>query len=173
MGLLYRVEQFWQLVRATPLPPTAWQEIEGILTPAELSLFRRYTVADRRHAYRVFRTLRRAGQEQTALLRAALLHDVGKTCYRLHLWERVAGALAELVSPARVKRWGQGPVSGWRRAFVIRNQHAEWGAEMAESAGSTAMVVTLIRQHQEKEGMPSDPEVNELLQQLQWADDQN
>ena len=178
MGLKYRFHQFWQLIHAPPLPAPAWEEIESILTPAEVRLFRRYTVADRRHAYRVLRTLRTAGHDQPTLLAAALLHDVGKTRYRLRLWERIAGALADICCPGRVKSWGNSPVGSsailsWRRPFIIREQHPRWGAEMAAAAGSAPLVVTLVRHHQDKTSPLPDAEANGLLRALQWADDQN
>lgn len=173
MSVKYRVQQFWQLVRADPLPDLAWDEIEQILTAGELALFRRYAIGDRQHAYRVLCTLREAGYEHPALHAAALLHDVGKTRCRLHLWERIAGALADICCPGHVKLWGQGEATGWRRPFVIRRQHPAWGAEMAMAAGSSSLVATLIRNHQEKQEVLPGQEVNELLRQLQWADDRN
>lgn len=173
MSVKYRLEQFWQLVRADPLPASAWGEIEQVLTERELALFRRYAAGDRQHAYRVLRTLREEGYDHPALLSAALLHDVGKTRCRLHLWERVVGALAEICCPAKVKAWGQGEATGWRRAFVIRRQHPAWGAAMAAAAGSSALAVSLIRNHQEKEEALPEQEAKELLRQLQRADDQN
>ena len=91
MDLKYRFEQFWQLVHATPLSTAAWQAIGQILTPAEEELFRRYTAADRQHAYRVLTTLQQAGDEhplsrspltrrgQNALSPAPLGTDCGGT----------------------------------------------------------------------------------------------
>jgi len=178
MDLKYRFQQFWQLIHAPPLPAPAWEEIESILTPAEVALFRQHSVADRRHAYRVLRTLRAGGHDHPALLAAALLHDVGKTRYRLRLWERIAGALADICCPGRVKAWGSPRVGSrailsWRRPFIIRQQHPQWGAEMAAEAGSAPLVVTLVRHHQDKASRLPDAEANGLLHALQWADDQN
>lgn len=172
MNVMYRLRQFWQLVTARPLSPAAWQEIEGVLTPAEVALFRRYTPADQRHAYRVLRVLRAAGQDHPDLLAAALLHDVGKTRYRPRAWERVLGTVAERLFPGRIERWGAGEPRGWRRPFVIRAQHAAWGAEMAAAAGSSPLTVTLIRRHQDKAVAADKGETAVLLRQLQAADDQ-
>lgn len=171
MNLIYRLQQFWHLLRARPLEPQALQEVKDVLTPQELQLFRRHTVADQRHAYKVMRTLLASGEDDPDLLAAALLHDVGKTRYRLRLWERIVGALGEALCPRCVETWAHGRASGWRRPFVIRSQHGAWGAEMAQAAGSRARTVRLIRHHQDKApALPAQDE-NRLLRSLQQADD--
>lgn len=169
----YRIRQFWQLLTAAPLPPQAWREIDTVLTPDEGALFRQFSAADRQHSYRVMQTLRRAGCEQPELLAAALLHDVGKTRYRPRLWERIVGAVVETVCPQCVWRWGRGPARGWKRPFVIRRQHADWGAELAQKAGSSPRTVAFIRHHQDKQPAALDSQMQEQLRQLQWADDQH
>lgn len=83
------------------------------------------------------------------LLAAALLHDVGKCCHPLRLWERVVIVLAKSLFPKRVKSWGEGEPFGWKRAFVVAEQHPSWGAELAARAGASPMTVSLIRRHQD------------------------
>lgn len=173
MNIRYRLRQFWQLVTARPLPPAAWQDIEAILAPRELALFRRHSPADRQHAYRILCTLQAASHDRPALLAAALLHDVGKTRCRPRPWERVLGTLAERLFPGRVEHWGAGEPRGWRRPFVIRAQHAAWGAEMAAAAGSSPLTVALIRYHQDKDAASGNGETATLLRCLQAADDQS
>jgi putative nucleotidyltransferase with HDIG domain len=169
----YRIRQFWQLLTAAPLPPQAWRDINAILTQPEVTLFRQFSAADRQHSYRVMHSLREAGCEEPELLAAALLHDVGKTRYRPHLWERIVGAVVETLCPKCVWRWGQGPARGWKRPFVIRCQHATWGAELAQTAGSSPRTVALIRHHQDKQPHALDKQMQQQLRQLQWADNQH
>lgn len=168
MGLLYRVRQFGQALAAGPLPPAATQEIVGLLSESEQLLFQRFSFNDQRHSYRVMKTLREAGQSDPDLLAAALLHDIGKSKYALPIWARSLVVLAHAFFPGRATGWGRGEARGWRRPFVVKNQHAAWGAEMAEAAGSRPGTVALIGRHDEplKEG-------DELLRLLQWADDEN
>jgi hypothetical protein len=116
--------------------------------------------------------LRSAGHDDPDLLAAALLHDIGKTRYRMPIWVRSLLVLAEAFVPGRVARWGEGEAKGWRRPFVVRARHAEWGAEMAKAAGSRPLTVALIGRHDKGVGTAGGYE-DELLGRLQWADDEN
>lgn len=173
MGITYRVRQFWRLVKAPALPASAWQQIEAILTPAELALFRRFNPGDQVHSYAVLRTLQTAGESEPALLTAALLHDIGKTRLNVRVWERVAGSLGDIFFPRWAQEWGGGPARGWRRPFVIRRRHPAWSAQMAAAAGSSPLAVSLIRHHQDKELSHLDASLAALLRRLQWADSQH
>ena len=81
---------------------------------------------------------------------AALLHDVGKTRYPLRLWERVLIVLGRRMFPEKVKEWGSGDPEGWKRAFVIAQQHPDWGADLVEEAGGSPLTVAIIRRHQQE-----------------------
>jgi putative nucleotidyltransferase with HDIG domain len=172
MGLLYRWRQFWQALAARPLPLAAKQEIATILSGPEIALFQRLSLNDQCHSYQVMEMLRQAGQRDRDLLAAALLHDIGKTRYELPIWARSLVVLAQAFVPSRVAVWGQGEAKGWRRPFVVKAQHAAWGAEMAEAAGSRPRTVELIGRHDKPVGTAGRHE-EELLRRLQWADDEN
>jgi hypothetical protein len=174
VGARYRLEQFWRNFHAVPLTVDAQREIQQRLSLQEVALFERFGFEDQWHSYRVYCTLLEDG-ESPELLVAALLHDVGKTCSPLSIWDRTLVVLAEATIPGRVARWGTGSPRGWRRPFVVRAQHAAWGAQMAREAGSSPSAVSLIRRHQEVLPAPAAAEEPELrqLRKLQWADNQH
>ena len=170
--LRYRVGQFWALLSAPPLTAEAYQAIAAQLSPAEMALFERYGSGDQWHAWRVYQLLRGAGHTNPHLLRAALLHDVGKTRLSVTLVDRSIATLGKRFFPAHTYRWGvDRPHPRWQRPFVIAEQHPHWGAEMAAAAGAPPEVVRLIARHQETLTDPHTPE-DHLLQQLHWADNQ-
>ena len=103
---------------------------------------------------------------------ASLLHDIGKVRCPLSIRDRTVIVVTGALFPGQVERWGQGVPDGWRRPFVARTQHPEWGAQMAEATGSRTLVVELIRRHQDKL-VSIQNEADRLLAILQWADDQN
>ena len=161
------------MATAVPLPPATIQEITAVLTPAEYALYQRYSLTDQQHTYQVLSLLRQAGYTQPALQTAALLHDVGKTKVPINIIERSVAVLAHKFFPKKTAVWGQGDATGWKRPFVVKAQHPQWSAEMAQAVGSDPLAVWLMAHHQ----TPLPPRAQwderwQLLDQLQWADDQ-
>jgi putative nucleotidyltransferase with HDIG domain len=144
----YRVRQFWHALTATP-DPDELAQARRMLSPSLMALFRRMKASEQAHSLSIFCQLRDRNGIHEDLLVAALLHDVGKSRFPLRLWERVLIVLGKSFTPERVKTWGSGEPRGWKRAFVVAEQHAVWGAEMAAEAGASPMVVSIIRRHQE------------------------
>ncbi len=173
MRFRYRAAQFWRAIYPQKLSDTEKLIIRRFLTNSEWDLFNRYSVNDQRHSYQVFRTLELQGCKDPGLLAAALLHDVGKTKIRLSVWDRSLAVICEAIIPELAAKWGIEDGKRWRRPFVIRAMHPQWGAQMAKSAGSKTMVVNLIRRHQDP--LPKNPNCleDEFLALLQWADDLN
>ena len=88
-------------------------------------------------------------------------------------WDRPVVVLTGAVFPKKVEEWGTGDGSGWRRPFLIKARHAEWGAEFAEAAACTPLTVQLIRHHQDPIETKADDRDSELLKLLQKSDDRS
>ena len=188
-SIFYRSRQFWQALYAVPSPEDV-SLARTILSPDQLDLFARLQRNEQAHSLLVFKRLYAHCEQdpveyEADLLAAALLHDVGKSCYRLSLWERVLIVLAKVMLPGRLKEWGAAPMSkcqerasgssgwrefGWKRAFVIAEQHPLWGAEMAAEAGCSPITVSLICRHQDILKFPLRTPEDLLLYRLQQAD---
>lgn len=169
----YRLRQFWQASSSIPLSYDARSQIRSVLAPAELELFERQSVTDQQHAYRVMRTLSLAGHDEPELLAAALLHDVGKSFRKTYWWDRPLVVLLKALAPGLSARLAKGDAGSWRRPFVVKERHAEWGADAARKAGSSAVTVVLIRKHQDRLCQDDGDREGRLLALLQWADDNN
>lgn len=172
-GLWNRVKQFWRALFAPELTGAQRAELQSQLTPPEYALFCRFDRGEQWHSYQVMRTLKAAGHTEPDLLAAALLHDVGKTQSPLSLWDRSLIVMMMKAAPGKTAVWGQGALSGWQRPFVVKAQHPEWGAQMTQAAGSTPLVVNLIRRHQDDLPETAVTAEDALLRLLQWADDQH
>jgi hypothetical protein len=177
---LYRTRQFWLALR--PAASHADLKIAAtFLNHEQLILFQRMQPSEQAHSLRVLQALLERGELDKDLCVAALLHDVGKTRYPMHLWERVWVVLVEAVCPGCAQSWGQtedgqlDTVEWWRKAFVVAARHPQWGAEMAAEAGASPLAVALVRRHQDKQISPGQREAasreEALLQTLQSVDD--
>jgi hypothetical protein len=149
--LRYRGGQFFRGFHAR-LTPVEIAVVRSLLSPAELRLFLALEPRDRRHSYDLLRWLEvTAGSQKpaAALLKAALLHDVGKG--RLRVWDRVAFVLLEHASPRFVDIMGsaQNAPEGlrWRRALWRLRHHAELGARALAGAGADPRVIALVARH--------------------------
>jgi len=171
--IIYRIWQFWKSLQGSPRVEE-WSRINTILSPGELVLFEQLPVPDQNHSLRVLGTLEAEGENNPDLLKAALLHDLGKIKYPLKRWERVFAVLTSGLFPRSYKRWGSGNPTGLKRPLVIIQGHPDWGAELAESAGSSPRVVWLILNH-ENQTPPVPNSENDLilLKTLQNADNRN
>jgi hypothetical protein len=179
--ILYRTRQFWHALGSVPSDEDMLLA-ETVLTAPQLTIFRSMSRNEQAHGLRVLQTLQDMGEQNTDLLRAALLHDSGKSRYPLRLWERVTIVLANRFVSQRAQQWGERPPGevkkpqGWRRAFIIAEEHPLWGAEIAARAGSSAMTVNLIRRHQDQLEAIDNHMLSledHLLSKLQAADNES
>jgi putative nucleotidyltransferase with HDIG domain len=131
-------------------------------------------VPDQNHSLRVLRDLESGDEDDPDLLKAALLHDIGKILHPLRRWERVFYVVLGWFLPKTAEAWGNKDPRGIYRSLVVIKEHPVWGANLAEKAGSSQQVVWLIRNHEIKDltGLLDQGGV-ELLKKLQLADNSN
>jgi hypothetical protein len=179
--LLYRSRQFWQAI-TTRSSRDDMDLVSSILSPPQVELFHLMQKSEQVHSLRILKELRYRGDEHLDLLTAALLHDVGKVKAPLRLWERVLIVIVKALCPDCVKKWGSAPIEdsltefGWKRAFVVAEQHPAWGADLASQCDTSPIAVSLIARHQEQlppVGIIAGTEEDCLLRKLQAVDDIN
>lgn len=171
MRPLYRVWQFWKVVTARQLDSKSEAEIRTILSSQQQWLFGRFSAGEQQHSYRVYETLKKAGLNNRDLLVAALLHDIGKTRFHRPWWHRPVVVLGQAFFRRKAAEWSMGEGMRCARPFVIKANHAEWGAVEAETAGSSPTTIALIRYHHHPLTAVEDKTLADLLAHLQWADD--
>lgn len=138
---------------ALAAPDDAWAEAR--LPPPELRLYLGMDARERDHAVRVAKGLSARHPDAPAeLVRAALLHDVGKSrrSYRVH--ERIVVHLVGGGSAPPEPR-----LRGLAGARQVARHHAAYGAAMIRDAGGSTRVAELVARH-ERPG--DDPDARRL-----------
>ena len=132
---------------------------EAWLPATEFALYRRMDRRDRDHACRVARGLLAVEPRAPALLvRAALLHDVGKADRPYRPWERIAVHVYRPGRGAGAGVGGAGLAALWRH----HQAHPARGAAMILAAGGDPEVAALVRAHHDADG----PRELELLRRV-------
>ena len=170
----YRVKQVIWALTARPLQPAENALLDEILTDAERKLFDKFSLNDQNHSIRVVNLVRQYPDHNLAMQKAAVLHDIGKTRVgRLSVIDRSIAVAVKYLMPGRSKQWGSLDLEKAKRyqvPSIVRAQHARWGADMAQAAGSDPLTVELIRRHQDKLREITCQE-DYMLTVLQAADD--
>jgi hypothetical protein len=150
--------RFFEVLSAR-VQPESLDVLNDYLSLSEKALFLTMSIPDQRHSLDLFSRIHAAGHAEADLLRAALLHDVGKGAGSLPLPCRVVYALAVMALPALAGWLSRSAHSIWRRPFYLAANHPRLGAEAAGRAGSNATVVRLIAEH----GAPGHDELSRIL----------
>ena len=169
----YRIRQFRQSFKPA-LSQNDLDRLRLYLSPVEIVLFTKMPAPDQIHSISVLNSVMVTGEKDEDLIKAALLHDIGKGLHRLRRWERVFAVVIGGLFPKLDRAWGIGEPEGFRRPLVIIHQHPDWGAELAAGAGCREELVWLIQNHENYQLPESTaPRKLELLKILQSADNQN
>jgi hypothetical protein len=148
----YRVYQLFRSLFPRPLDGDDRRILEATLPSAGRALFATMSHNDQRHSLTVYRSLRARGCEDSDLLAAALLHDVGKGGGRVPLWARPAVVLLRRFAPDRLDQLSESSDTWWRRPFYYARRHAEIGADLAAQVGLSTRAVEMIRTHHQPDG---------------------
>lgn len=155
----YRLRQVrQQLGFVPPLAEQELAEVSHLLPSLALTLFQTMSSADQQHSLRVCRGLQARGCQDEELLRAALLHDVGKAEGRVPFWTRPAIVIGKRCAPRLLTRLAVPPthhtprLPRWQRSLSNAWWHAEIGARLAQQVGLSERALLYIRTHHDTNG---------------------
>ncbi|MGB9585833.1 MAG: HD domain-containing protein [Anaerolineales bacterium] len=176
MNWKYRVWQFWNSLVTKPSQDDLAQ-VRQVLPPELNALFLQLSPYEQVHSIRVMRFLEKEGQSDVDLLRAALLHDIGKTVYRLSRWERIWIVLVKAYGKISYNKYKNIPKSDiwkyawWQRALVMAENHAQWGADLLEQYHAHQRLIWLVKHHQDEVLSENWEWGKKQLENLRRADD--
>jgi putative nucleotidyltransferase with HDIG domain len=152
--MLKRVEQFIRGMFAR-LSGKDYTFLTDYLTKPELDLFLTMSRYDQKHAVDVGRYLADGG-ESLELVRAGLLHDIGKAdCPELTLIRRSIAVFLEWRAPDDANLLAEKGRGKLASAVYVHKNHPELGARILEEMGGDSRIITLVRYHQSG-GAPAD-----------------
>jgi putative nucleotidyltransferase with HDIG domain len=129
------IRRFFGFLRARPPRPGEQALLHEVLSNAEAVLYWDQQYQDQRHALEVAGRVTTATADDSVVLRAALLHDVGKRHSRLGAVSRSLAtvlAAADLPMPTR---------------FSAYRAHGALGADELAAIGCEPLVVEFARRH--------------------------
>ena len=167
----YRLGQGLRALAAFVTPPVLALAGQR-LSDCEYAAFLQLSRADQLHSLRVLRAVLDANLDAPeALAKAALLHDIGKSRYRLAVWQKSLAVLAKSIAPKLSQQWGAGEsLSLWRAPFEVRAHHARWGGAILRSCETAEAVIWLTENHQRSADELRGHALHGLLIALQRAD---
>ena len=151
-SLSHLSRRFFDVLLARPLLDSEQGAVNSWLNGPEQSLFFAQSNVDQRHGYTAGLTVVAAGVTDTTVIRAALLHDVGKRHAHLGVIGRVVASLLILL---RV------PLRG--RLLAYRD-HGQVAAGELRGIGAEPLIVDFARDHHGQRPPTIDVETWALLQ---------
>ncbi|SET16105.1 HDIG domain-containing protein [Natronincola peptidivorans] len=158
--MLYRVKQFFQGLTAKIYDKDI-AFIKEYLSPQEQELFFQLRKSEQRHSLNVAYGCYSEAPENTSLIKAALLHDIGKIGSNLTLINKSFVVIAknlnlkENMTPAFLNK-----------ALYYKNHHGELGYEMLLKLGLEEKILLLVKNHHN-----TDFHTMEEMKILQYYDD--
>ena len=145
------------------------------LSTDQLALFKQMRRGEQLHSLNVLRAvLAQSAVTPLELALAALMHDVGKTCYPLRLWQKTIAVLVRGFAPAAFDRLSRGDPRRWlNRPFVVHVAHPAWSAQLLARTSASEAALWLVAHHADQVDRWRDHNLYPLLQRLQLADDTN
>lgn len=135
------------------------------LTTEEWQLYQRMIPADRKHGVEIAKTLlARYPQSSSHLIRAAVLHDVGKSVIFKGRSQVVARILLHLYA---YKKATLSPILGLQTLQQTYRDHAHIGAEMLANCQGCPRVIALIANHHSPAG-DAEAEILAEIDALFW-----
>jgi hypothetical protein len=166
---LHLVRRFWTSLFDQGLDPVIEGRLLELLNERETDLYQSQPNVDKLHSIRgaasIFDEI--SVDDDTDLVIAAALHDVGKAETDLNLTGRVAATILQtLLTDKIMRRWCK--QTGIRGRFGRYAFHSERGATLLKRAGSSRIVVAWAESHHKTAAADSITEP--VLKMLKKAD---
>ncbi|MCY6353675.1 HD domain-containing protein [Clostridium sp. ZS2-4] len=153
---LYRIKQFYWAVTST-ISSKDKEFIREYLNQDEINLFAKLAVYDQRHSIKIAQDVKKIYSTNERLIKAALLHDIGKISKPLNLLERSLMVILDNLFKDKMKRY--------ENIKIIDSyyNHGENGYKILKGYGYNERLLYLVKNHHNND-IIGDKELNILKQ---------
>jgi putative nucleotidyltransferase with HDIG domain len=159
--IFYRIKQFYTYINAK-ITEEDKKYLNKNLNSVELELFKKLSKNEQKHCINVAYCIEKACREYDnhinlqRLIKAALLHDIGKSCKRLNVFEKSIIVVLDNFTKGAIKRYENFPKIG------VYYNHGEMGYEILKKYNCYEdKLLYLIRNHH-NDSIKDDIELNIL-----------
>jgi putative nucleotidyltransferase with HDIG domain len=141
---LYRIKQFYLAINSK-LDNKDFKFIKNNLNLYELKLFHSLSVHEQKHcinvAYDVEKVCREKNINSNILLKASLLHDIGKSINKLTIIDKCFIVILDTITKGHLRKF-----SNFKKVYVYYN-HDKIGYEILKKYEYTYKLLYLIKNH--------------------------
>lgn len=145
MCIFYRIKQFYWGI-TSKINKNDIEFIRSILSTEELKLFNKLTIQEQKHSLRIAYDIELFCKENdkidmNLLIKAALLHDVGKICKKLNLIDKSLIVVLNILFKGKISKF-----SNNEKVYVYYN-HGKIGKKLLKRLGCSKELLYLVENH--------------------------
>lgn len=159
--MLWRIRQFFLYAFNVKINDEQIKFIKKYLNDEEIKLFNMMHISERKHCVNVAIGVKNYIQKygiinnENELIKASLLHDIGKVYYKLSLLDRIELVVLDKITMGKIKKYKNS-----KKIYLFYN-HAYMGYELLKNINENKRVLYLVRNHHNKD-IKDDLELNIL-----------
>lgn len=142
--MIYRIKQFIWAIRAQ-ITDGDKKFIKEYLNEIELQIFNRMNDMDKKHSINTARDVKKACEGKKIncqmLIKVSLLHDVGKSQYKMNVIEKSIVVLLNKFTKGKIKKYSN------IKCINIYYNHANIGYEIFKELGYNESFLFLVKNH--------------------------
>ena len=145
---LYRVKQFYWSITAH-VNAKDIEYLRKYLNEEEINIFNKLAVLDQKHSINVAMDIENSCEtkdiNKNILIKAALLHDIGKSEYRSNVLNKTVMVLLDKITGSKIKKYKS------IKMINIYYNHAEIGYNILKDQGYDEILLYLVKNHHNTE----------------------
>lgn len=157
--MIYRIKQFVWALRAH-ITHSDEEFIKEYLNENEINIFNRMSDMDKKHSINTARDVKESCSSkeinEIMMIKVALLHDIGKSMYKMNVIKKSSIVLLNKFSKGRIKKYSN------IKCINIYYNHANIGYEILKQFDYSELFLFLIKNHHNSDIISNKEELDIL-----------